>query len=100
MFLPGHQSSTAIVVDRATWTITATPDLGRPTRCSLCGYDGTSIYIATDDSDQLDVLVVDATTFEVTDTIETLGANSIVAADGALWVVDTTYGVLQRFDIV
>jgi hypothetical protein len=70
VFLPGHESSTAVIVDRAAWTITATPDLSRPTRCSLCGYDGASIYMATDDSDQLDMLVVDA-----------------------------TYGVLQRFDI-
>ena len=99
VFLPGNSSSTAVVVDRATWAITATPDLGHPTRCSLCGFDGTSIYIPTDDSDQMDVLVVDGATFEVIDTIETLGANSVSAADGALWVVDDTFGVLQRFEI-
>ncbi len=99
VFFPGHQTSTAVVVDRATWTVTATPDLGRPTRCSQCGFDGNSIYAATDDSEQMDVLVVDATTFEVTGTIETLGANSIDADDGSLWVIDDTFGVLQRFDI-
>jgi hypothetical protein len=105
VFLAGLMGSTAVVIDRANWTITATPDLGRPTRASQNAFDGTSIYVPTVDSQtdpvngRPDVLVVDPTTFTVTDTIETLRANSIDAADGAVWVVDDAFGILQRFDI-
>jgi hypothetical protein len=99
VFLPGNRSSTAVVVDRSSWTVTARPDMGRPTRCSQCAFDGASIYLPTDDDGTFDVLVVDATTYEVTGTLETLGANSLDVGDGALWVVDDTFMVLQRFDI-
>ena len=83
---------------------TATPDLGRPTEASQYAFDGTSVYVPTVDSQndpvngRPDVLVVDPATFTVTDTIETLGASCIDAADGAVWVVDTAFGTLQRFD--
>jgi len=99
VFLPGMGGATAVVVDRASWTVKATPDVGRPTRCSQCAFDGTSIYLPTDDSGQFDVLVVDASTYKVTRTLETLGANSLDVGDGALWVIDSTFDVLQRFDI-
>jgi hypothetical protein len=89
-------ASTAVVVQRGTWTVTATPDLGRPTTGSNTGYDGRSIYVITDD--YKDILVTDAETFEVTDTIETFGVNSVDLHDGALWVTSGDSDVLQRFD--
>ena len=74
------------------------------TETSQNAFDGTAIYVPTVASQtdpvngRPDVLVIDPTMFEVTETIETLGANSTNAADGALWVVDTAFGILQRFD--
>ncbi len=99
VFFPGDMGSSAVVVDRATWDVVATPAMGRSTRCSMCAYDGSAIYVSTADSNGREVLVVDATTFAVTDTIATIGANSLAVTDGSLWVVDGVFGVLQRFDV-
>ena len=46
VFFPGQDGATAVVVDRATWTVTATPDLGRSTRVGLTATDGARIYAA------------------------------------------------------
>jgi hypothetical protein len=99
MFFPGMAGSTAVVVDRSTWTVTATPDLGRPTGASQSGFDGTSMYIGT--ADHEDILKVDAATYAVTDTIEPLHANTVIVADGAIWAADGgRFDVVQRFAIV
>jgi hypothetical protein len=99
LFFAGYQGSTGVVVDRATWTVKATPDLGVPgggTGQSVA--DGTSIYVVTED--EQDVLRVDSTTFAVTDTIRPLGANAIVIDDGALWVArGQPVDIAQRFDL-
>jgi hypothetical protein len=105
VFFPGYLGSTAVVVDRGAWTIAATPDLGRPTASAVVAFDGDSIYVPTVDSQtdpvngRPDVLVVNPSTFAVTGVIETLGANSIAVADGSVWVVDTAFAILQRFDV-
>jgi hypothetical protein len=97
VFFPAHiDASTAVVVQRGTWTVIATPDLGRPTEGSNTGYDGRSIFVLT--ADNKDVLVTDAETFEVTDTMETFSANTVGLQDGAVWVTDGQTDVLQRFD--
>ena len=95
VFFPGDHDSRSVVVDRATWTVQATPDLGRQTTGGTIEADDVSIYVPT--VDHRDVLVVDATTFTVTDTIETLGVHSVAVHDNSLW---TAYydGFLQRFD--
>ncbi len=69
-----------------------------PANCSQCGFDGTSICIPTANSNQLDVLVVDATTYEVIGTIETRRQQRRRRRRRPV-VVDSTYSVLQRFDI-
>jgi hypothetical protein len=99
VFFPGSMATTNAVVDRSTWTVTATPDYGRelgngPT------FDGRSIYVIADDKD---VLVIDARTYEQTDVIEPLTIldhlNALAVSPGALWVATGTTGILQRFDI-
>jgi glutamine cyclotransferase len=97
-------ASHAVVVDRATWTVADTPELGtRSSGGSQPAYDGTSIYVIVE---KRDVVVVDPSTFEITETIEAfdfampLGnqVNSLAVAPGALWVVNDEAGILQRFD--
>jgi hypothetical protein len=75
IFFPGMAGSIAVVVDRSTWAVTSTPDLGRPTGASQSGFDGTSMYIGT--ADHEDILKVDANTYAVTDTIKPLHANTV-----------------------
>ena len=47
-----------------------------------------------------EVLVVDASTFEVIDTVESLGSNSVALLDGSLWTASGAFGLLQRHDDV
>ena len=103
VFFPGPGGSTAAVVSRQDWTTTATPEYGRALGGSQSGFDGESIYVIADGKD---VLIIDPTTFEVTDTVEPLyhGAwgpdlNSLTTGFGALWTVAESPGILQRFDI-
>ena len=97
VFFPGWGGSTAVVVDRAGWTVTDTPDLGRSTAGSLVVTDGQRIFVPTDCCPK-DVLVVDAATFEVVATIEPLGNNALALVDGTLWTADSDFGLVQRFD--
>jgi DNA-binding beta-propeller fold protein YncE len=89
---------TAVVVNRATWTISATADLGQPTSGSIAVTDGTHIYVPT--ADVLYVAVVDAETNAVIGTIETLGSNSVALLDGVLWTASGRWDLVQRFDDV
>ena len=100
VFFP--HGSTASVVDRATWTITATPNFGRPLDGgSQSAFDGTSIYIIADKPTGT-IAVIDPTTFQITREIRALATtpsvNSLGAIPGALWAVVNGGGVLQRFD--
>jgi hypothetical protein len=97
-FLPGYLGSTGVLVDRTTWTITATPDLGVPGGgAGQPALDGESIYIVTADET---VQRVNSTTFAVTDTVEPLGVNAITVVDGALWVAQgQPVDAVQRFDL-
>ena len=95
--LPRHRRPAAVVVDRATWTVSATPDLGRPTRVGLTATDGDRIYAPV--AGYRDVVVIDAATFEVVDTIDTLGNAAPVLVDGSLWTADSWYGLMQRHDL-
>jgi hypothetical protein len=99
VFFPGSMATTNAVVDRSTWTVTATPDYGRELGNGPTS-DGRSIYVIADDKD---VLVIDARTYEQTDVIEPLTIfdhlNALAAGPGALWVATGTAGILQRFDI-
>jgi YVTN family beta-propeller protein len=96
VFFAGEHGSQAVVVDRSTWTVRSTPDLGRATGdLGTVEADADSIYVPTLDSN--DVLVVDTSTFKVTDTIPTLGTRSVTVHDRSLWT--TGYdGYMQRFD--
>jgi hypothetical protein len=96
VFFAGEHGSQAVVVDRSTWKVRDTPDLQRDTgHVGTVEADATSVYVPT--LDERDVLVVDISTFAVTDTIETLGVHSVTVEEGSLW---TAYydGFLQRFD--
>ena len=77
---PGYGGSRAVVVDTGTWTVAATPNLGRATAGSQSEFDGHSIYIPT--ADHHDLLVVDPSTYIVTDTIEPLGNNAVATYAG------------------
>jgi hypothetical protein len=99
VFFPGYGGSKPVVVDPATWTATTAPDLGTTTGGSgqpAAGSD--AIYIGT--ANHQDVLRVDPTTLEATDTIEPLGVNALLIDDGALWVATgQPYDTVQRFDL-
>jgi DNA-binding beta-propeller fold protein YncE len=100
VFFAGYGGSRAVVIDPNTWTVTATPDLGVATggHSGQPILNGQSIYLPADD--HMDVLVVDSTTFTVTDTIKPLGTGSIVIHDGALWVArGQPANIVQRFDL-
>jgi hypothetical protein len=100
VFFAGNLTSKAVVVDRADWSISSTPDLGRVTHGGGIATDGDSIYIPTEDGFPKDVLVVDAVTYEVVDTIEPLDLNALALDDdGSLWVASGRLGVVQRFDL-
>jgi len=93
--LPGYGGPTAAVVDRATWTVSGTHDLGRATGGSQGAYDGTSLYLGAHDKEA--ILVVDPTTMTVIDEILPLfGVNSLDFDGERLWTVSSTYGFLQR----
>jgi YVTN family beta-propeller protein len=96
VFFAGFETAQAAVVDRATWTVTSTPDLGHPTAGGTLATDGRSIYVPSSSSGT--VLVVDATTFAVVDTIEPLAPWSVAFEDGGLWVVPDSGAVVQRFE--
>jgi len=96
VFFPGSDGSTAVVVDRSTWTVIATPDLGRSTRIGLTATDGARIYVRV--AGNRDVLVVDAGTYTVVDTIETLANVASVLLDGSLWTAGSWDGLMQRHD--
>jgi hypothetical protein len=100
VFFPANLGAVSAVVDRTTWQVTATPDYGRQTTGSQAAFDGESIYVI---ADRVDVLVIDAETFEQTDVIEPLSIvpslNSLATSPGALWVATNSTGILQRFDI-
>ena len=99
VFFAGYGGPIGAVVDRTTWTVTATPDLGFASGGSPNpGVAGDSIYIPA--AGHLDVLRVDSTTFTVTDTIEPLGVNAVLVDDGALWVAaGQPVDAVQRFDL-
>ena len=101
VFFPAQMGNRNVVVDRTSWTVTATPDYGREIGGAAgAGFDGRSIYLI---ADGVDVLVIDANTYELTDTIEPLTfvdkLNALAVGPGALWVATGSAGILQRFDI-
>jgi hypothetical protein len=96
LFFPGHLGAVSVAVQRSDWTIRSTHDLGRPTGGSLTVTDGSQIFVP---ADGIDVLVVDASTYEVVDTIETQGANGVALLDDSLWTAASLAGVAQRFDL-
>jgi streptogramin lyase len=98
VFFAGHETPTAVVVDRSTWTVASTHDLGRGTGGGGIVSDGESIFVPTDDAPFNDVLVVDADTYEIVETIEPLDVNHVALLDGSLWSTDGTFDVAQRFD--
>jgi hypothetical protein len=100
VFFP--QGTTASIVDRSSWTVTATPDFGRLIADgSQSAYDGTSIYTISDKATQT-IAVIDPITFEITREIHAIGTapslNSLAATPGVLWAVNNSGGLLQRFD--
>jgi YVTN family beta-propeller protein len=96
VFFAGFDTSLAAVVDRATWTVTSTPDLGRRTAGGTLATDGTSLYVPAADSGA--VLVIDATTLAVTRTLEPVDPWSVTFEDGGLWVVAENGAIAQRFE--
>jgi hypothetical protein len=94
--------STATIVDRATLTATATPDLGRTIDGGSQGaFDGTNIYLIADKPTGT-IAVIDPDTFEVTGEVRAIATapslNSLAATPGVLWSVNNSGGLLQRFD--
>jgi hypothetical protein len=96
VFFAGFDTARAAVVDPATWTVTSTPDLGRPTVGATLATDGTLIYIPAASSQE--VLVIDASTFAVVDIVEPIELWSVSFSDGGIWVVPDNGAVVQRFE--
>ena len=82
------------------WSITSTPDLGRVTHGGGIATHGDSIYVPTEDGFPKDVLVVDANTYEVVDTMEPIDLNVVALDDdGSLWVASGRMDLVQRIDL-
>ena len=96
VFFPGYKSAGAASVDRQTWAVTE-HEFDMALGGSQSTTDGTFIYVPT--ADQLDLAVIDARTRQAVDKIEPLEARSVVATAGGLWVVNSVFGYLQRFDL-
>ncbi len=99
VFFPALMGTTNTVVDRASWTVVATPDYGREIGNSPAS-DDRSIYLIADGRD---VLVLDAETYELTDVLEPLRVvdhlNAVATTPGAVWVATGDTGILQRCDV-
>jgi hypothetical protein len=100
VFFGGDLNDAGVLVDRATWTVRSTVELpGVVGGGGGIVTDGTSIYVPTRGDEPWDVLVLDAETLEVTDTLTPLSVASVAVSDGALWVSDPYSNVLHRFDL-
>jgi hypothetical protein len=102
VFFPPLLGTQASVIDRSTWTVSSTPDLGRFfDDGSQPAFDGTSIYVIASKAEG-SIAVVDPTTVEVTDELLAIATaaslNSLAATPGTLWTVNNSGGLLQRFD--
>jgi hypothetical protein len=99
VFFPGYGGSKAAVVDRGTWTVKATPDIG----VSAGGngqpaFDGESIYVGT--SNHTDVARIDSKTFTVSDIIPALEVNAVLLDGDSLWIAGAQPAdAVQRFDL-
>ena len=94
--------STATVVERATYSVAASPDLGRTVDGGSQGaFDGTNIYLIADKPTGT-IAVIDPETFAVTGEVRAIATapslNSLAATPGVLWAVNNSGGMLQRFD--
>jgi hypothetical protein len=98
VFFSGAGGSLAAVVDRTKWEVVATPDLGRSTGRSQNAFDGRYIYVPTYEDPFPDILIVDAATFEVVDSFEPVGVNSVEVLDDWLFAIGDV-NLLQRFDL-
>jgi hypothetical protein len=99
VFFAGDLNTSAVVIDRDTWSVASTIELPDVVGGGGITTDGRSIFVPTRGGEPWDVLVLDAETFEHVDTIEPLNVNGVVAEDGALWLVHPDTNVLQRFDV-
>lgn len=97
VYVPGNGNDDAATIDRATGAVSAAPSLGRAVRGSQAVSGGEVIFVPAKDSDE--IVVVDATTFEVRDTWWTLGLNSLDVLDGRLWTANNVGGFTQAFDL-
>ena len=98
VFFSAYGGQTGVVVDRATWSVEATPDLGVAQGGNgQPASDGRSIFIPT--FDEQSVVTVDATTFAPTGVLPALGANALLVHDGDLWVASGRVDAVQRFDL-
>jgi hypothetical protein len=99
VFFGGQLNNGAVVIDRATWTVASTLELPDVVGGGGITTDGTSIFVPTRGEQPWNVLVLDASTYEVVDTFEPLDVNGVAALEGSLWVTNPFTNVLQRFDI-
>ncbi len=100
VFFGGDLNDKAVVIDPAPWTVRETIEL--PDRVGGGGgivADDTSIYLPTHGNEPFELLVLDAKTFDVIDTLTPLNVNAAAVTDGAVWVTHPSSNVLQRFDV-
>jgi sugar lactone lactonase YvrE len=104
VLFPPSGSEPAVVVDRATHTVTSRIDVGEGWG-SQPAFDGTSVYFITV-GDGHNITVIDPETLAITETIEAFDfdapfggrPNALATSPGALWVVSEDANLLQRFD--
>jgi hypothetical protein len=96
VYLPGNGSDRAATMDRDTGEVTEAPSPLRFIRGSQSAFDGSFIYLPAKDYDE--IVVIDATTLEVADTVLTLGVNSLQVLDGVLWTANNVSGFMQAFE--
>lgn len=99
VFFAGNLNATAVTIDRATWAVSSPIALPRVTGGGGVATDGRSIFVPTHDEQAAGLLVIDAATLDVVDTIQPLEVNAVLVDDGSLWVTHQHMTVPQRFDL-
>ena len=100
VFLPANEGTLNVVVDRATWTVTATPDYGREigaARWPSTAGRSTSWPTVWTSSSSTPTATSSTTSIEPLTIVDRV--NALAAGPGALWVATGDAGILQRFDI-
>ena len=98
VFFPGTAGNNAMVVDRSTWKVTATPKQSKIAGVGQSASDGKTLYVAAADGQSL--MTFSATDFAPGAAVLPVQSFSVVVSDDRLWVSGgSVLDFLQRFPL-